>query len=464
MNRPLISLLAISLAVFGSLSPAPAQAQPAPAAAAANAVIQVNNIADVIDANPGNGKCETGAGNNVCTLRAAVMEANARPGHDTILVPAGTYTLTLVAANENAALNGDLDLTGDVTIIGAGPTATIIEVNRAVTKGRGFEVHPNVTASLSGLTIRNGQNESAIINSGGIVNHGTLHLQHVYIQNNLTGGLNNFGTATLDRVHYSAHTGQHASINNTGAMTVTRSSIFDNHALLAAGGGLRTSAGGTLLVRDSTINGNSTTTVGGGLFVGDSVVRLINSTISHNEASSYGGGIAVGDYASLGLFNVTMGYNTAGTAQASHSGGGIARLPASTGSQVLMANSLLGWNRFGPALALNDCLGTIDSLGYNLVQTATDCTLAGTTTGNLSGDPLLGGLAGNGGPTSTHALDNGSKAINAGNPAGCTDHTGALLVTDQRGYFRPAGNRCDIGAFESGASIAQHIFLPMLRR
>ncbi|MCA9927283.1 MAG: CSLREA domain-containing protein, partial [Anaerolineales bacterium] len=68
----------------------------------------VNSIADVTDANPGDGICETSPGNAICTLRAAIQEANALPGEDTIQLPAGTYTLT----------SGELAITDNVTIIG----------------------------------------------------------------------------------------------------------------------------------------------------------------------------------------------------------------------------------------------------------------------------------------------------------------------------------------------------------
>jgi hypothetical protein len=62
-------------------------------------------------------------------------------------------------------------------------------------------------------------------------------------------------------------------------------------------------------------------------------------------------------------------------------------------------------------------------------------------------DPKLGPLQSNGGPTQTHALLPGSPAIDAGNPGGCRDKLGALLITDQRGFPRPAVG-CDIGAYE----------------
>lgn len=60
----------------------------------------------------------------LCSLRDAVIAANANAGADTITLPAGTYTLTLVGANEDAAATGDLDITGTVTINGAGAATT----------------------------------------------------------------------------------------------------------------------------------------------------------------------------------------------------------------------------------------------------------------------------------------------------------------------------------------------------
>ena len=78
-----------------------------------------------------------------------------------------------------------------------------------------------------------------------------------------------------------------------------------------------------------------------------------------------------------------------------------------------------------------------------------------TTTGDQLGtgasplDPLLGNLADNGGPTLTHALLNGSPAVDAGSPATPGSGGGACEITDQRGTTRPKGSQCDIGAFEA---------------
>src|SRR5262249_35875965 len=60
-------------------------------------------------------------------------------------------------------------------------------------------------------------------------------------------------------------------------------------------------------------------------------------------------------------------------------------------------------------------------------------------------DPQLGPLHNNGGATQTMAFPSGSRAIDAGNPNGCTDSLGNPLKTDQRGKPRPPirGTRVD---------------------
>src|SRR5262249_57996491 len=92
------------------------------------ATFSVNSTADTVDVSPGNGVCADAANN--CTLRAAIMETNALPGADTIMLPAGTYLLTLPNAggvNEDMDATGDLDVTDSLTINGAGSGSTIIQ-------------------------------------------------------------------------------------------------------------------------------------------------------------------------------------------------------------------------------------------------------------------------------------------------------------------------------------------------
>src|SRR5689334_24013888 len=93
-----VIILSILLAQFGLK----------PALADANFV--VNSTADLPDINPGDGLCATDGG--ACTLRAAVQEANAFAGADSIFIPADQdgYTLSITGAGEDAAATGDLDI------------------------------------------------------------------------------------------------------------------------------------------------------------------------------------------------------------------------------------------------------------------------------------------------------------------------------------------------------------------
>jgi hypothetical protein len=130
-------------------------------------------------------------------------------------------------------------------------------------------------------------------------------------------------------------------------------------------------------------------------------------------------------------------------------GGGI----ASTGSAQLV-NTLISNNTGG------DCDGTIRFRGRNLDTDTTCAQLAPSSV--ITADPLLGALAANDGATPTHALLEGSPAIDAG-LCGAAD-----TATDQRGEPRPGSgsNRCDIGAFEAqGITPAPSlVYLPLITR
>lgn len=150
----------------------------------------VDDNSDAVDQNPGDGFCVTASSN--CTLRAAIMEANALAGADTIAVPIGTYELTITGVDERCdgttpctvdgttgayvpvitsdASKGDLDITDDVTITGAGSDETIIQWaaatpdNDPLTGDRIFHVAlpADATANIAsvviqGLTVVNGE-------------------------------------------------------------------------------------------------------------------------------------------------------------------------------------------------------------------------------------------------------------------------------------------------------------------
>src|SRR5689334_18960683 len=92
----------------------------------AAATFDVNTTTDAVDANPGDGRCETAPGNGICTLRAAIQETNALPGADAITLPPGTIKLTVAGYDEDGAASGDLDITDDLNIAGTGMSASTI--------------------------------------------------------------------------------------------------------------------------------------------------------------------------------------------------------------------------------------------------------------------------------------------------------------------------------------------------
>src|SRR3989442_2719786 len=145
----------------------------------AAATFTVNDTADAVDAAPGDGRCATAGG--TCTLRAAIQEANAHTGADTIMVPAGTYLLTIPGRGEDMATTGDLDITDTVTIIGAGADRTIVDGNGI---DRVFEiVNSAAVVAISSLTIRNGDPGPVALDTdgGGLYNQGTLTLSDVVV-------------------------------------------------------------------------------------------------------------------------------------------------------------------------------------------------------------------------------------------------------------------------------------------
>ena len=63
------------------------------------ATFTVNTTDDTVDANPGDGIAADASG--YCSLRAAIMEANALAGMDTIVLPGGIFTLTIEGIQED---------------------------------------------------------------------------------------------------------------------------------------------------------------------------------------------------------------------------------------------------------------------------------------------------------------------------------------------------------------------------
>lgn len=387
--------------------------------ALAGTTIQVTTTADELN-NDGD-----------CSLREAIQAANTNTAVDAcpagvadtpdeISIPAGTYTLSRVGTGEDENQAGDLDITESVNLAGAGASATILNANQI---DRVLQVSGLITVRISNLALTGGQApfESSESRGGGLlVQNSTVDLYRVIVRNNQAstsgGGIDSFG----------------------GRVTIRHSTLRQNQAL--RGGGVYN--GNSLVIENSLVAGNSATFNGGGVDnFGSAVlenVTLTNNSAGNNPDTGDGLGGAVFSDGIVSMVNVTIRGNTG----AAFNNEGEGRLV-----NVIMAAN-------GPA----NCVGPVISEGHNLEDKDT-CGF------NQASDqvdtvPMLENLADNGGFSETFALQAGSPAIDAGDPARCP-------ATDQRGAWRPAdgdqnGSQvCDIGAYEYGADFG-FIYLPLL--
>jgi hypothetical protein len=386
----------------------------------------VDTQIDALDANPGNFVCERALRGGesreaaevegLCSLRAAVMEANATSAEDRIVVPVGTYNLTLPIADGG----GRLTVSNSVLIQGADKAGTII--SQAV-NDRVFSI-TNGDVAINNVTIEGGDAQTG----GGIrVDTASLKMVDVTIRDN-------FGFTGGGGILVSAG----------GEARIYRGAIHDNNSIGAFGGGIWNQ--GVLWVYESTISNNQANRAGGIRNSGD--MNLRNTTVSGNMANSPEagvGGISQIDFAVLN--NVTITNNIGvGNNVASFRGGGI---QTSEGATTVMKNSIVAGNDGGTGP--NDCVGPLtgDSK-YNLIGDTTDCVIPSfLSTYLLDVDPQLGPLVNNGGATATHNLGGMSPARESAYafppPAvnACESH-------DQRGVPRPQGaGQCDMGALEA---------------
>ena len=186
----------------------------------------VNSLADTVDANPGNGKCEDAGGN--CTLRAAVMESNTLVGPDSIQLPEDVFPLLIAGAEEDSAEMGDLDLKGSLSIKGAGAGKSIIDAQKF--GDRIFDIQPGAIVTISGVTIRNGTIGGGF--GGGIKNSGTLLLKESEVEFNSAdfgGGIINYHKMTIENSEINdndAHLNGGGINNNEADLTLYKTAVF----------------------------------------------------------------------------------------------------------------------------------------------------------------------------------------------------------------------------------------------
>jgi CSLREA domain-containing protein len=417
------------------------------------ATIKVTDTADDFFAAPG----------GTCSLREAVQAANIDAafggchkgiGSDTIVLKSGeTYDL-MISGADDANTAGDLDITSTVTIAPRHGRRAIIDANDV---SRVFDVVDPGRLELFRLSITGGMSSTAEGSEGGAIRNydGKLTVSASRITgNDATGsGPSNggaiatgFGADSHTKVTKTSITGNSAEnvggaiIWGGGVMKISKSTVAGNHAGHDGGGiylgGYINPGTDRFRMSASTVSGNNADDAGGGIEVGlyvpdePQLAKATNVTISGNYTDGSGGGI----HHQAGEFHLNAATITDNTADVDASGDGVGGGVAGFG--VIFSNSIVAGNSNpNPTTPQPDC-GNAFSVSHNVVGKGGGCIESGSNT--AVSDPRLGPLAKNGGPTKTHALKAGSKAIgHAGNDA---------PKKDQRGVKRDS--KPDSGAYE----------------
>jgi hypothetical protein len=386
---------------------------------------------------------------------------NRASSHD---VGGGTSLQNIAEGGAIHAL-GDTDLT-DSTVSGNTAESESYEVF-----GGGIAVGSHPDDAYGSLDIQRGTITGNTVNSecgvcapqgGGIAVVGITRLRSTLLGGNAVGSTNHYGGGGGMRVFDSV------------SVEIDDSIIAGNHAD-SAGGGLIAAEQGYLYLDGTTISDNDagntagTNEGGGGVLCFGCALQLTSSTVSGNAAGSVGGGIAIryGEYAPSpaaiidstisgnngyeggGLMldggNATISNSTIAFNQASFRGAGISASEYSY--QIDLESTIVSNNTTGSdannVWAFPDTVSGANNLVPNAPGLPAE--MPGDT---ITADPLLQPLANNGGATQTHALGDGSPAIDAGNNT-------IGLVFDQRGdgFLREVGAAADIGAFETQSAV-----------
>jgi hypothetical protein len=420
------------------------------------------------------------------SLREAILQAYAIPDIDTItfalslsgqaiilggteMVIADTLTIDASALNENVTIDADgasrifsilagnfatelrgLTLTGAVT---ANKGGAIYSANDGLLTLIDMDVYGNYTTGsdddggaiymlsgpleITGSRIHDNYTLSANSSGGAIVAWEGLTIDSSTIRNNHTVGSGSTGGAIYVR---------------TGRLEITHSTVDGNwtSGSGADGGGIFVYAA-AVVIANSTVSGNRTdggAGDGGGIYVESppEAVQIYQSTFSDNRANGSGGDggaiviINCGMYVTRSTLTENYAQATGGAVHQANSGGDFG---VSIDHSIVAGNTAASY----PDIMKDPSAASVLTVNWSLIGTGFP-----TNTGDNNEEtdaPGLGPLADNGGPTWTHALLQGSPAIDAGNPAAIGDY-------DQRGepYARVwdgdavPGAVIDIGAFE----------------
>jgi hypothetical protein len=321
----------------------------------------------------------------------------------------GTIYLTSgpLVLSKNLTIDG-IDASG-LTLSGGGADRVLI-------------INAGATLGVSDLTVADGYGWQL---AGGILNNGSLTLDHVTVTNNTM--------ATSGGEFWQGGGGIY---NGDGATLLLMDSTVANNTAGWSGGGIFSFFNTSTTVVRSTISGNVSNDVGGGFrLLGNA--EIVNSTISGNQATGwYGGAMFVTD----GIANLTHTTVANNVSPAWAPADLFVGTFGDSSATLTLTNTLV-------TSAQDNCFfapwgaGVVTLMAdHNNVLTDATCFPGGSDL--VVADPGIGPLADNGGPTLTHALLAGSPAMDFADAAVCP-------ATDQRGVARPQGAGCDTGSFES---------------
>jgi hypothetical protein len=263
---------------------------------------------------------------------------------------------------------------------------------------------------------------------------------------------------TLTRGHTSV--ASPGAVENWGWLEVDHCQIISNTASTWYGGGIG-NYDGTVIIRRSLIGWNEAYYGGGGVD-NNGLVSIEDSTFISNEATASGYFNGVGG----GLYNAGTVFitNSAFISNSAVWGGGISGYTTIVNSAFIGNQAADGASIYGGASMTNtivaggnsNCVGVITISGSNNLSSDASCAFTGPDN-QINTHPRLGPLVYYGAGVPTYSLQPDSPAIDAGTNAGCP-------AADQRGFARPFGARCDIGAFEWHAPFPYAWYVPILRR
>ncbi len=309
MNHKHVSRILASLVIFVLV----AASFSSSALAVRDSTFTVNSTNDVVDSLPGDGVCETHPGNGVCTLRAAIMESNALPGADRIILPAGDYHLTIPGSGEDESATGDLDINDSLSLIGNQSTDTIIDALNLQDRA----VHiPSAAAdvSMSNVAIRNATSNE---DGAGIASYASLNLDNVLFYSNFSYGSGGaiFSAAPLS-IYYTVFGQCRANLDggtiySTSYISIDRSP-FVQKGSNSSGGALYLDGEVTARISNTYIGFVYAVNLGGAIYNNGGNISISNSTIAYSSGE-LAGGIYNTSSGSIDLRQVDFVHNIGGS-------------------------------------------------------------------------------------------------------------------------------------------------------